>query len=438
MWGKLSLLECWSAAGDFGDHLLLSLDVMLSPPSFLAQTRTFYENHLKRIMSHSIILDIGSGSIKGGRGSDSLPPLVMPSVAGAAPKKVNILKKKAAEEDALAGRPYLVGHEAIANVGKVTVEAPIDRGVVKNWQQVEHMLRQAFEDLEAIDDLPGVGVVLTQPSYHPLANSETLAQLMFESFDSGSLAFVTQGSCALYASGRTTGVVLESGEGITQVLPIFDSMIVTTGGNRINFGGKEVTDHFSRILFEKGYCFTGPADRFTVQRMKEELCIVSGDYSADLAKAEEELEDFELPDGQMIGVGKERFRASEILFNPGILHSELPSLAEFVSTSVKACGIDVRPHLLGNIVLSGGNTLFGGFAERLKEDVLKSFPGFGGVKVIDSPDRKFGVWVGASVLAGLSSFSESVITKDVYDENGPSIVHNYRRKVEAPDNEEAA
>ena len=383
-----------------------------------------------------VVLDVGSGLTKGGRASQSLPSVVVPTVAGAAPKKISVLKKKAAEEDSvMGGKPYLIGEDAIAAIGRINVDSPMEHGVVKNWGQMEHILRSVLDTLGA--DIAQDGVVLTQPSFNPLENSETFAQLMFETFDAKSFAFASQGPCALYASGRTTGIVLDSGEGITQCLPIYDSFIVNRAANRINIGGKDVGDHFTRILFERGYNFTGPADRFLVQKIKEELCYVSTDYAKELDGPEAEiLESFGLPDGQSIEVGKERFRATEILFNPTIIHSEMPSFPTFVTTAVKGCGLDIRPHLLGNIVLTGGNTMFNGFADRIKEDVLKFFPGFGGVKVVEAPDRKYAVWAGASVLSTLSSFKESIIPKAAYEEHGPSIVHGFKRDVPEEEEEE--
>ena len=385
--------------------------------------------------SHTMILDLGTASVKAGICGESLPSVVFPTVVGIPSKRTGLLKKKTAEPEA-AAKSHYIGHEAIHHMNRASLQYPVEHGIVQNWPIVEQVLNHTFEELSLSPD--ETGVVLTIPPYNPKPCTEQLVQTLFEAFGVMEIAVVPSGVCALYASGRTTGLVLDSGEGVTHVTPVFDSFIVQSAANRLNYGGKQITDHLKTIMFERGFNFTTPQDELLVRKLKEETCYVSLDYEADMKLAEDGLlANFDLPDGQSIQVGKERFRAPEILFNPSIVQNELPAVQEFVSSAVKGCGIDIRKSLLGNIVLCGGNTLFPGYAKRLEVEVLKTFPGlFGYVKLIESSDRLFGVWAGASVVASLGSFQSNVVTREVYDEHGPAIVHNYRRNIEQDDDDD--
>ncbi|EKF39405.1 actin, putative [Trypanosoma cruzi marinkellei] len=373
-----------------------------------------------------IIVDFGSSLVKAGTVTESLPSLIFPTVVGVPAKKNGLLKrnKVALEEAPIA--PFLVGAEAIHEMHRATLHHPIRHGIVKDWPRMEQVIHHTFVEFGMNSE--ETSIVCTEPLFTPKQNSEQLAEVLFEAFGVPSLAIIPSGMCALYSSGRTTGVVLDSGDGVTQVTPVYDSYIIRNAASRFDLGGHEVTEHLRTLLFERGLNFTSPQDRLTVQSIKESLCYVSPNYEVELQEAGEKRRLFSLPDGQEIDVGKEAFRAPEILFSPFITFSENPSMSEFVVKAVKSCGIDIRKDLLSSIILSGGNTMFDGFASRLAGEVLKEFPGlFGSAKVIDAVDRQYSVWSGASVLAGLSTFSDHLLTRDIFEEHGPSIVHNYSR-----------
>ncbi|ESL06963.1 actin [Trypanosoma rangeli SC58] len=373
-----------------------------------------------------IVADFGSSLVKAGTVSESLPSLIFPTVVGTPTKKYGLLRcnKVAPEEAPLA--PFVVGAEAIHEMHRATLHHPIQHGIVKDWPKMEQIIHYTFSEFGL--DPEETSLVCTEPLFTPKQNSEQMAELLFEAFGVPSLAFIPSGMCALYSSGRTTGVVLDSGDGVTQVTPVYDSYIIRDAASRFNHGGHEVTEHLRTLLFERGLNFVSPQDWLSVKSIKETVCYVSSTYEKELQEEEEELHLFSLPDGQNIHVGKEAFRAPEILFSPCITMSELPSMSEFVVTAIKRCSIDMRKELLSSIILSGGNTMFRGFVSRLSGEALKEFPGlFGGAKVIDAFDRQYSVWSGASVLAGLATFSDHLLTRDAFDEHGPSIVHNYSR-----------
>jgi len=132
---------------------------------------------------------------------------------------------------------------------------------------------------------------------------------------------------------------------------------------------------------------------------------------------------YELPDGNTITVGNQQFRAPEALFQPSKLGKEYQGIHELAFQSIMKCDVDVRKDLYGNIVLSGGTTMFSGIAERLNKEVVALAPSTVKIKVVAPAERKYSVWIGGSILSSLSTFQTMWITKAEYEESGPGIVH---------------
>ena len=367
----------------------------------------------------AFVLDSGSGVVKCGFAGEEVPRGVFAAAVG----------RPRGQPDG----PFTVGDSVTENGGAgLTVRYPIEHGIVNDWDGLELLWRKGYETCEA--DPSSRAVLVTEAPMNPKSNREGIMSLLFEKFQVPAANIQIQAVLSLYSVGRVSGCVLDSGDGVSHAVPVYDGHTVPTAIQRLDMAGRDMTEWLMQLLTdETDHPFTTTADREAARDIKEKLCYVAQDFDkemdvflgSDEAAQKAACQPYTLPDGTELSLGRSLISCAEAMFEPSYVDRNQGGIQHLIHRAINGCGIDVRRPLFSNIVLCGGNTMFKGLDTRLEAEVrhLVNKSVMDDVKVIAPNERKFSVWMGAAILASLTSFLTEWITKEEYEEHGPNIVH---------------
>ena len=377
---------------------------------------------------NSIVSDNGSGYCKLGYGGDSFPRFVIPSIIG---RPMLRASQKVGDQEL---KEIMIGDEAAPLRNYLEIKYPLKEGKIGDWDDMEILWEYCFENKLGLGkDKSDKRVLLTEPALNPMKNREKMGEYMFEKFNFGGVMFEYQALLTLMAEGNRTGAVLDSGDGVSHIIPVYEGLIQSENIRKMNIAGRHVTEYLIKLMMHRGYAFNGSADYEQCREIKEDLCYATINPKKESKMAQETTvldKEYVLPNGDTIIIGRERFMAPEILMKPELIDCEDDGIPDMIFKSIANCPIDMKKELAANIWLSGGTTMIPGLSSRIEHDVkelyvklfkgnreqLKKFP----VVVHDPPSRKNAVFMGASFFGKIAQ-PEQYISKAEYQENGSKV-----------------
>ncbi|KFO21958.1 actin-related protein T1 [Fukomys damarensis] len=362
----------------------------------------------------SVIFDNGSGLCKVGMSGFDGPIHVINSVVGH--PKFSIPSARAG------GKKYFVSEEAQCIYDALYVHYPIERGIVTRWDDMEKLWKHLFKWELGVkpSEQP---VLMTEPSLNPIEAREKTAEIMFEKFNVPAFYLCNHAVAALYSYASVTGLVVDSGDGVTCTVPIFEGYSLSHAVTKLYVAGRDITEHLIRLLLAQGYTYPCILNKAVVDDIKERMCYVSLEPEKELHKKRQEvLTEYKLPDGNIVDIRDHLCQVPEVLFSPDQLGIHAPGLSKMVCRSIMKCDMDIQKSLFADVVLSGGSTHFPGLEERLMEELEQLASGGTPIKITASPNRCFSAWIGASIMACMSSFKQLWVTSADFKEYGKFVV----------------
>ncbi|EFB20765.1 hypothetical protein PANDA_004559, partial [Ailuropoda melanoleuca] len=363
----------------------------------------------------ALIIDLGSQYCKCGYAGEPRPTYFISSTVG-----------KRYSEAADAGdtrKETYVGHELLNTEAPLKLMNPLKYGIVVDWDCVQSIWEYIFHT--AMKILPEEHAVLvSDPPLSPSSNREKYAELMFETFGIPAMHVTSQSLLSIYSYGKTSGLVVESGHGVSHVVPISEGDVLPGLTARADYAGSDLTNYLLQLLNEAGHKFTDD-HLHIIEHIKKKCCYSALMPEQELGLCLEEMRvDYELPDGKLITIGQERFQCAEMLFKPTLVGSSQPGLPALTAACLDRCQeVGFKEEMAANVLLCGGCTMLDGFPERFQRELSLLCSGDSPV-VAAAPERKTSVWTGGSILASLQAFQQLWVSKEEFEERGSVAIYS--------------
>jgi len=323
-------------------------------------------------------------------------------------------------------KDIMVGDEASVARSMLKITYPLENGIVKDWNDIDHIWDYTFFEKLHVNPKE-CKILLTEPPLNPKKNRELMLEKMFVKYGFMGVYVGIQAVLTLYAQGLLTGVVVDSGDGVTHIVPVYEGFSLPNLTQRINVAGRDVTRYLIKLLLLRGYAFNRTADFETVRQIKEKLCYVGYDLKLENQLANDTtvlVSKYKLPDGRVIRIGRERFQAPECLFHPNLIDQESLGISESLFKCINMADVDLRQPFYEHIVLSGGTTMYPGLPSRLEKDLREYYAKLNTkaplkCRIEDPPRRKHMVFLGGAVLAEIMKDRDTFwVSKQEYQEKG--------------------
>jgi len=290
---------------------------------------------------------------------------------------------------------------------------------VTNYADFESYIRDVYSQMRLASE--EYGVIATESVYPSNGAREKWCQIYFEEFNVLNFYLINSAVSGLLASGRKSGLAVTLGEAHCAVVPVIDARVVPNSALVSNVTGNDLTNYLMRLLTDSGYQITTSVEREIVRHTKELFGRLAPSY--DTALAQNDQITYTLPNDDVWKFTNEHYRVAEPLFQPALIGYSAYGLHDLIYQSLKRLPAEHVDTCRESIVAFGGSSLFQGFQDRLMHQLQPLFGSSHPIKVHASHDRKHASWIGASIFSTLSDFAKLMITKQEYDEHGPTIVH---------------
>ena len=354
----------------------------------------------------TVIIDIGSGIIKAGFGGEDGPRNIFNSLVGT-PKMLGLMV-------GMEQRERYVGEDAISKLEIMNFKAPIQRGEVTDWDKFENLMHYLlYNQMKVVPE--EISVLITESPLSSKENKQKLSEILFETFNVQKIHIANSSMLGLYAYGKTSGIVVDSGFHITSTVPLFEGLPLNHASIKLNYGGEDISKSLLEMIKPNiDPSYIDLKGRLLADYIKEKLGYISNG-----GPDENEIV-FTLPDGKDIRLGDELKECTQLLFEPGD-NKELMSINDMVLSSLSKCDPDTKDDIKESICLIGGNTLLKNFPEKLRM-TLSEGNGIGNFLLTANKERQFSSWIGGSLVSSLDNFQFMWVTKEEFDDNGKTLI----------------